>query len=97
MELVEDADRDKNGKIDPEEWDIMGMNDSQCGHGTMIDVSYAVDRIKQRIPMAQEHVVKARELFQLYDTDADNNLSLNEVARLLEDIGRKITSLPAAS
>lgn len=24
MELVEDADRDKNGKIDFEEWEIMG-------------------------------------------------------------------------
>ncbi len=24
MELVDDADRDKNGKIDFEEWEIMG-------------------------------------------------------------------------
>ncbi|KAF8889472.1 hypothetical protein CPB85DRAFT_1231500 [Mucidula mucida] len=79
MELVEDADRDKNGKIDYEEWEIM------------------VARIKQRIPMAEDHVAKARELFELYDKDADNNLSLNEVAQLLEEIGKKITSLPATA
>ncbi|KAF8882357.1 hypothetical protein CPB85DRAFT_1378267 [Mucidula mucida] len=79
MELVEDADRDKNGKIDYDEWEIM------------------VSRIKQRIPMAEDHVGKVRELFELYDTDADNSLSLNEVARLLEGIGNKITSLPATA
>ncbi len=38
---------------------------------------------------------QVRELFEMYDTDADNSLSLNEVVRLLEDIGNKITSLPA--
>ncbi|KAK0196741.1 hypothetical protein F5146DRAFT_1012772 [Armillaria mellea] len=77
--LVDDADRDKNGKIDFEEWEIM------------------VSRIKQRIPMAEDHVTKVRELFEMYDTDADNSLSLNEVVRLLEDIGNKITSLPATA
>ncbi|KAK0239728.1 hypothetical protein EDD85DRAFT_1021123 [Armillaria nabsnona] len=79
MELVDDADRDKNGKIDFEEWEIM------------------VSRIKQRIPMAEDHVTKVRELFEMYDTDADNSLSLNEVVLLLEDIGNKITSLPATA
>ncbi|SJL00799.1 related to NADH dehydrogenase (ubiquinone), 64 kD subunit, mitochondrial [Armillaria ostoyae] len=79
MELVDDADRDKNGKIDFEEWEIM------------------VSRIKQWIPMAEDHVTKVRELFEMYDTDADNSLSLNEVVRLLEDIGNKITSLPATA
>lgn len=54
-----------------------------------------VSAIKQRIPMAADHVSKVRELFEMYDTDADNNLSLNEVLRLLEEIGNKITSLPA--
>ena len=45
--------------------------------------------------MAGKHVEKVRELFEMFDTDADNTLSLNEVARLLEDIGNKITALPA--
>ncbi|KAJ7583007.1 pyridine nucleotide-disulfide oxidoreductase-domain-containing protein [Mycena floridula] len=79
MELVDEADRDKNGKIDYEEWEIM------------------VERIKQQIPMATNHVTKVRELFEMFDKDADENLSLNEVAKLLEDIGNKITSLPATA
>ena len=36
-----------------------------------------------------------KELFEKYDSDADNNLSLNELVRLLEEIGNKITALPA--
>jgi NADH dehydrogenase len=38
---------------------------------------------------------KAREIFELYDTNGDNTLELNELVRLLEDLGNKITSLPA--
>lgn len=38
---------------------------------------------------------KVRELFEAFDSDADDSLSLNEVAKLMEDIGNKITCLPA--
>jgi len=55
----------------------------------------AVSRIKQRIPMAESHLQKVRMLFDLYDSDADNSLSLNELCKLLEEIGNKITALPA--
>ncbi|KAF9469289.1 nucleotide-binding domain-containing protein [Collybia nuda] len=79
LDLVDEADQDKNGKIDFGEWEIM------------------VKKIKHRIPMAGDHLVKVKELFDLYDSDADNNLSLNELARLLEEIGNKITTLPATA
>ncbi|KAG7092740.1 hypothetical protein E1B28_009068 [Marasmius oreades] len=79
MELVDEADKDKNGKIDFTEWEVM------------------VEGIKKKIPMASNHISKVRELFELYDTDADNSLSLNELVRLLEDLGNKITALPATA
>ncbi|KAF9014039.1 pyridine nucleotide-disulfide oxidoreductase-domain-containing protein [Cyathus striatus] len=79
MELVDEADQDKNGKIEFEEWEVM------------------VKKIKQRIPMAEDHLIKVRELFQRYDLDGDNALTLNELVRLLEEIGKKITSLPATA
>ncbi|PPQ78153.1 hypothetical protein CVT25_015486 [Psilocybe cyanescens] len=79
MELVDDADEDKNGKIDFGEWEHM------------------VTKIKERIPMAEDHLVKVKELFQLYDSDADDSLSLNELFKLLEEIGNRITSLPATA
>ncbi|KAJ6624528.1 hypothetical protein B0H10DRAFT_725699 [Mycena sp. CBHHK59/15] len=79
LELVEEADRDGNGKIDYAEWEIM------------------VPRIKQRIPMAADHLSQVKELFDLYDSDADNSLSLNELTQLLMEIGNKITSLPATA
>lgn len=40
---------------------------------------------------------KVRMLFDLYDSDADNSLTLNELCKLLEEIGNKITALPAVS
>ncbi|KAF9265635.1 putative NADH dehydrogenase, 64 kd subunit, mitochondrial [Marasmius fiardii PR-910] len=79
MELVDEADKDKNGKIDFSEWEIM------------------VKRIKKKIPMASNHIEKVRDLFEMYDTDADDSLSLNELVRLLEDLGNKITALPATA
>jgi len=79
MDLVDEADEDKNGKIDFGEWEIM------------------VRRIKKRIPMAEDHLVKVKEMFQMYDSDADDSLSLNELVSLLEEIGNKITSLPATA
>jgi hypothetical protein len=36
-------------------------------------------------------------LFDLYDSDADNSLNLNELAVLLQEIGNKITAFPAVS
>ncbi|KAG5654134.1 hypothetical protein H0H81_007186 [Sphagnurus paluster] len=79
MELVDDADKDKNGKIDFEEWKSM------------------VSRIKSRIPMAEDHLVELRALFDKYDTDKDNNLSLNELVPLLQDVEKRITALPATA
>ena len=45
--------------------------------------------------MAEGQLQKVRELFDLYDSDADNSLELNELAVLLQEIGNKITALPA--
>ncbi|KAJ7685463.1 hypothetical protein DFH06DRAFT_43685 [Mycena polygramma] len=56
-----------------------------------------VPRIKQRIPMAADHLSEVKQLFDLYDSDADNSLSLNELTMLLIEIGSKITSLPATA
>jgi len=79
LELVEEADRNKDGRIDFEEWQVM------------------TKRIKQRIPMAEDQLSEVRELFDLYDANNDNSLSLNELALLLQDLGNKITALPATA
>ncbi|KAF4615380.1 hypothetical protein D9613_002733 [Agrocybe pediades] len=79
LEFVEEADEDKNGKIDFGEWENM------------------VVKIKNRIPMAEDHLVKVKELFQLYDSDADDSLSLNELFQLLQEVSNRITSLPATA
>ncbi|KAJ7709580.1 hypothetical protein B0H17DRAFT_915452 [Mycena rosella] len=79
LDLVNEADRNGDGKIDYAEWEIM------------------IPRIKQRIPMAGDHLSEVKQLFDLYDSDADNSLSLNELTQLLIEIGNKITSLPATA
>jgi hypothetical protein len=47
--------------------------------------------------MAADHLSEVKQLFDLYDSDADNSLSLNELTMLLIEIGSKITSLPATA
>ena len=47
--------------------------------------------------MSEKHLGKVRELFELYDSDSDNHLGLNELAVLLQEIGKKITALPATA
>ena len=58
---------------------------------------YAASQIKRRIPMAEDHLQKVRDLFERYDTDKDDSLDLNELALLLQEISSKITPLPAVS
>ncbi|PPQ74811.1 hypothetical protein CVT24_003681 [Panaeolus cyanescens] len=79
LELVEEADQDRNGKIEFAEWEVM------------------VKKIKQRIPMAEDHLAEVKQLFELYDSNADNALQLNELLQLLVDVGNRITSLPATA
>ena len=98
LELVDESDKDKNGKIDFGEWEDMGENYSlSCCFEFRNYIQYTVAKIKQRIPMAEVHLAKVKELFQLYDSDADNNLSMNELLDLLVEIGKRITSLPATA
>ncbi|KAL4246040.1 NADH dehydrogenase family protein [Abortiporus biennis] len=79
LDLVDEADKNKDGKIDFDEWTVM------------------VNRIKKTIPMAESQLEQVRELFDLYDSDSDNSLNLNELAVLLQEIGNKITALPATA
>jgi len=64
MELVDDADRNKDGKIDFDEWLIMGSSSLVLLLSKISPGVSAVARIKQRIPMAQDHMGKVR-LFSL--------------------------------
>lgn len=47
--------------------------------------------------MAEDHLVEVRALFEMYDKDQDNNLSLNELVQLLQSIEKSLTALPAVS
>lgn len=45
--------------------------------------------------MASTHLEDIRQLFEQYDADHDDNLTLSELNELLTGVARKITSLPA--
>lgn len=79
-----------NGKIWVRLLIVLLLGFINCANLTVV-------RIKKRIPMAEDHLAEVKELFQLYDSDADNNLSLNELLNLLLEISRRITSLPATA
>lgn len=54
-------------------------------------------RIRKKFPMTDQHIAKLRDLFDAYDKDKDGSLGLNELVILLEELGNKITALPAVS
>ena len=54
LDLVDEADKNKDGKIDFEEWEIMGMYHPYTDFSRSHPVS--VRQIKKRIPMSEEHL-----------------------------------------
>lgn len=79
LELVDEADKNHDGRIDLPEWELM------------------VKSIKRMMPMSEMHLDRVKELFELYDQDKDESLTLNELATMLQDISNKITTLPATA
>ena len=79
LELVDEADKNKDGRIDYDEWEVMAT------------------RIRKKFPMTDQHIAKLRDLFDAYDKDHDGNLRINELVVLLEELGNKITALPATA
>lgn len=58
MELVKEADRDGDGKINFGEWENMGKR--LFNHNLSELTLLPVKKIKQRIPLAEDHLLKAR-------------------------------------
>jgi len=56
-----------------------------------------VPQIKKRLPLAAKHLDQVRELFDKFDVNKDDSLSINEVAELFQEISNKATSLPATA
>jgi len=53
--------------------------------------------IKKKVPMTSSHLTEIRSLFEQYDSNHDNALSLTELQELLSNVARKITALPATA
>ena len=58
LELVEGVDRNQDGKIDFDEWQIMGKSESP--NSPNAHQASPVKRIKKKIPMAADHLEKVR-------------------------------------
>lgn len=96
LELVDEADKNKDGRIDYDEWEVMGMYRLGCIVERALNLVSAM-RIRKKFPMTDQHIAKLRDLFDAYDKDKDGSLGLNELVVLLEELGNKITALPAVS
>lgn len=79
MDIFEDADTDKNSRLDYEEWQRM------------------VVKIKAKYPLAGSAFDKIKEIFDQYDTDKDNEWTLNDAAKAFQELSHKITTLPATA
>lgn len=54
-------------------------------------------QIKKKYPLASKYLGKVRTIFEEFDKDKDDKLTLNECAAMFETLSKKVTSLPAVS
>lgn len=64
---------------------------------TYSEVEQLTYKLKKQNPQAAEHFARLRELFKDFDTDKSGTLSLDELEAMLENIDKKVTSLPATA
>lgn len=53
--------------------------------------------MKKKYPLASKYLGKLRTIFDEFDKDKDEKLSLNECAQMFQTLSKKVTSLPAVS
>lgn len=56
-----------------------------------------IKHVRRKFPTSQMHIEKVRDVFEKYDADHDNNLGLNELAKMFQEISNRLTSLPATA
>ncbi|TPX71216.1 hypothetical protein SpCBS45565_g01255 [Spizellomyces sp. 'palustris'] len=56
-----------------------------------------IGSIVDQYPQTAVHLSKLRNLFDTYDIDKNNVLDLDEITKLLDDVDKKLTSLPATA
>jgi hypothetical protein len=54
-------------------------------------------QIRKKYPLASKYLGKVRTIFDEFDKDKDEKLTLNECAFMFETLSKKVTSLPAVS
>ncbi|CAG8433624.1 1197_t:CDS:10 [Ambispora gerdemannii] len=61
------------------------------------EFSALASKISARYPITSSHLKKANELFKKYDKDKSGGLDFEELREMLQDIDKKLTSLPATA
>ncbi|RHZ44802.1 hypothetical protein Glove_709g64 [Diversispora epigaea] len=61
------------------------------------EFSKLVKKISKSYPITSNHLRKANDLFEEFDKDKSGTLELNELRDMLENIDKKLTSLPATA
>ncbi|WVQ79734.1 hypothetical protein IAT38_001834 [Cryptococcus sp. DSM 104549] len=76
-------------------WDKFDVNkDGSIDYG---EWEQMVKYIKKKHPLAEKSLVKMRDIFDEFDKDKDEKLTLNEIAELLGSLESKVTSYPATA
>lgn len=57
----------------------------------------AIDYMRSRFPLADQHLQKLDSMFEKYDVDKNGSIDFNEMKVMLKELDSKMTQLPAVS
>ncbi|KAI8371367.1 pyridine nucleotide-disulfide oxidoreductase-domain-containing protein [Radiomyces spectabilis] len=72
-------------------------DENKDGTLSLEEFAKAVDHMRTRFPLTQQHLGKLMQLFKTYDADNSGTLDIDEMRKMLKDIDSKMTNLPATA
>ena len=74
-----------------------GVSDEHNLHVTFAQWQKLAIKIRKRFPQTAEHLRRLDRLFEEYDEDRSGTLDFDELTKLVREVDRKLTSLPATA
>ncbi|KAL0093385.1 hypothetical protein F4703DRAFT_1907875 [Phycomyces blakesleeanus] len=88
----------ENPKLIEHLMEIFEMADqNRDGSLTKSEFGLCIDHMRKKFPLTEQHLENVKELFDVYDTDKNGTLEIEEMRNMLTSVDSKMTNLPATA